>query len=355
MGRLHVERQVGGLAILVVALSLGFAARAAAAQPIADLRGEWAASATVGTTTYPQTLHITSEDFTTGQIGGIDVGADGATFTLVGQISGATVTMTISNASYQSNTTAAIIGTAPSLHLSGTFSDTNHSNGTFSANLSIQATITAPASAGSTATPATATISATADGQAATVTNPPPVDSGPANDLPLIALGVAAVLLLGLGVAAATGLVPGAGLGGSATGSGGGQADAQQIERAKIQQDARPSISPIQQDVPVRPAPTGTLDTGLDPAAGQAPAASGQQIERAKIQQDMRPSISPIQQDMRPSSPPIQDMRPSSPPIQQGIPPRPIRAGIPDTGPDLAGPAGASPDTAAPTDAPPTA
>jgi hypothetical protein len=282
MSRLRLARQVGGLAILVAALSLGLAARAAAAQPTADLRGEWAASAVVGSTTYLQTLHITSEDFTTGQIGGTDVGADGATFTLVGQISGASVTMTISNASYQSNTKATIVGAAPSLRLSGTFSDTNHSSGTFTASLSVPATISPPASAVPTVTPAIATSSATAAGQVATVTNTPPADSGPANELPLIAIGLAAVLLAGLGVAAATGLVPGVGSGGSATGSGAGQADAstgdapaptppQQIERWKIQQDMRPSIAPNQQDtsangsVPSRSSQDERRDAGGDP------------------------------------------------------------------------------------------
>src|ERR1035437_9813825 len=259
MSRLRLARQVGGLAILVAALSLCLAARATAAQPTADLRGDWEAVATVGSTTYQQTLHITSEDFTTGKIAGTDVGADGATFTLVGKITGTTVTMTISNASYQSNTTAVIVGTAPLLRLSGTFTDTNHGSGTFTASLSSPATISPPASAGSTITPAIATISATAAGQVATTTNTPPADSGPANELPLIAIGLAAVLLAGLGVAAATGLVPGIGPGGSATGSGAGQADAssgdasapaepQQTARWKIQQDVRPSIMPIQQD-----------------------------------------------------------------------------------------------------------
>jgi hypothetical protein len=305
MGRLRLDRRIGGLAILVAALSLCLAARTAAAQPIADLRGDWEAVATVGTTTFPQTLHITSEDFTTGQIGGTDVGSDGTTFTLAGQISGANVTMTISDASYQSNTKATIVGTTPSLRLSGTFSDTNHSSGTFAASLSVPATISSPATAGSavtpatagsTVTPATATIGATANSQVAPVSNPPPADSGPTNELPLplplIAIGLGAVLLAGLGIAAATGLVPGVGLGGSATGSGGGQAGAgtddastpapqQQTERWKIQQDVRPSISPMHQDTSAnRPAPSKNSiderrDAGGDPERGFGPAPTG--------------------------------------------------------------------------------
>jgi hypothetical protein len=280
MSRLRLARQVGGLAILVAALSLCLAARATAAQPTADLRGDWEAVATVGSTTYQQTLHITSQDFTTGQIAGTDVGADGATFTLVGMVSGTTVTMTISSASYQSNTTAVIIATGPSLRLSGTFTDTNHSSGTFTASSSIPATISPPASAVSTVTLATATISATAAGQVATVANTPPADSGPANELPLIAIGLAAVLLAGLGVAAATGLVPGIGLGGSATGSGAGQADAstgdasapaepQQIERWKIQQDMRTSTMPIQQDTSAnRPVRSRSIQDEMRDAGG---------------------------------------------------------------------------------------
>jgi hypothetical protein len=353
MGRVRLARQVGGLAILVAALSLCLAALVAAATPTADLRGEWAASAKVGSTTYAQTLHITTEDFTTGQVGGTDQGADGSTYTLAGQIVGATLTMTLSNATYQSNTSATILGTGGSLRLSGTFSDTNHNSGTFSASLSIPAT-SPPASALTTVTPAAATISATVDGQAATVTSTPPTDPGPANDLPLIAIGLAAVLVVGLGAAAATGRLPGVGLGGSGTGSGGGQADAStggaststpppQIERAKLQQDARTSIMPTLQDIPARPAPAGAPDAGLDPA-GQAPDTSGQQIERAKLQQDARTSIMPTLQD---------------------IPARPARAGAIDAGLDPAGQAGESPNTApsetigpasaVPIDAPPTA
>src|ERR1035437_9182889 len=151
MSRLRLARQVGGLAILVAALSLCLAARGAPAPPSPPPPGRLGAGApTVGSTTYQQTLHITSEDFTTGKIAGTDVGADGATFTLVGKITGTTVTMTISNASYQSNTTAVIVGTAPLLRLSGTFTDTNHGSGTFTASLSSPATISPPSSAGST-------------------------------------------------------------------------------------------------------------------------------------------------------------------------------------------------------------
>jgi hypothetical protein len=91
-----------------------------------------------------------------------------------------------------------------------------------------------------------------------------------------------------LGVAAATGLVPGVGSGGSATGSGAGQADAatgdasapaerQQTERWKIQQDVRPYIYEGQQDtsanrsVPSRSIQDERRDAGGDPERRSGP------------------------------------------------------------------------------------
>jgi hypothetical protein len=316
----HLAQQIGVFATLITALGFGLSLRAVAAQPPVDIRGQWALTTTVGTTKYPQTLDITSEDFASGQIQGTDTGSGGATFTVAGTVSGDTITMTISDASYRSNVKATITATSPTMSMSGTFSDSHNAKGTLIAYLTIPATTgTLPLSGSSVVPTATPGAEAPADTTAAVlpgVVAPP--DSGSTDNLPLVPIGVAALLLLGIGIAAATtGLLPGIpGLGGSATTTGGGQGETvadntagQQIERSKIMQDTRPSIMPSQQDVPMKPAQPDPL--GLP--GEQQPPTSGQQTERHSIMQDVRPSIMPIQQD-----PPVKFVPPSSGPATSG-------------------------------------
>ena len=99
------------LAVLVLVLTLGLAGcgstPSTASQPL-DIRGTWDMVAIAGTSQYPQTMHITSEDFTTGAVTGTDVGA-GLTFTVVGTISGGDVTFTTTNAGYTSHSKAAVL------------------------------------------------------------------------------------------------------------------------------------------------------------------------------------------------------------------------------------------------------
>ena len=296
--------QIGGLIFLIAVFSLTFLAQAAAAQPPVDIRGEWVTVATVAGTTYAQTLNITSEDLTSGQISGSDVGANGSFFTVTGTVSGNTLTMVISDVNYHSNTTATISGVSPTMKMTGTFSDSHNVNGTFSAQMTVPANFGPPAPSSSLATVVTTPNNPTTAGATSAIvpvgiTTPP--DANPTDNLPLLPLGLAALLLLGLGGAAAAGLVPGvSGLGGSSTTSGMGSSETvadnsagQQIERPRIMQDARPSIMTTQPAGPTKPTFPDPLtlpgDQGVPPA--------GQQTERWKIMQDQQPSIMPNQQD----------------------------------------------------------
>ena len=295
MNRTQLARIIGGLGILFAVLGFGLVAQVAAAGTPPDLRGDWAASTKSGTSTYPQTLHITSENFATGQISGTDTSPDGTSFVLTGQISGTSVTLSISNTSYQSTTHATIAGVAPALTLSGSFTDSDKRSGTLTASLTTPAAISPPTSAAASDTPAPgATLAASGATVAAIATNTSPADPGSPNELPLVALGAVALLAAGLGVAAYAGLVPG--IGGAASGSGAGEVgsgggSSQQTARPKIQQDTSTSIMPTMPDAPIRPASPG-LDPGLD-----SPAPERQQTERHMIMQDVRTSISPTMPD----------------------------------------------------------
>jgi hypothetical protein len=124
------------LAVLV--LSFGLAGCGSTAKEPFDIRGTWDMIAIAGTSQYPQTMQITSEDFTTGAVAGTDVGA-GLSFTVVGRVSGSDVTFTTANAGYTSHSKGTVgpIGSTMlpgnTLRMSGTFTDSNQTSGTFSA------------------------------------------------------------------------------------------------------------------------------------------------------------------------------------------------------------------------------
>jgi hypothetical protein len=298
-------RQISGLIFLIAVFSFTFSAWAAAAQPPVDIRGEWVTTATAAGTTYAQTLDITSEDLTNGQISGSDTGANGSFFTVTGTVLGNTLTMVISDVGYHSNSTATITGSSPSMQMTGTFADSHNINGTFSAQMTIPAVINPPLTSGSSVTlvapiaPSNNAVASTGVVAGVTTSTDP---NPPSDNLPLLPLGLAALLLLGLGGAAAAGLVPGvSGLGGSSATSGAGSSETvadnttgQQIERMKVMQDTRPDFMPSQPATPPKYTPadpfTSPADLGTPPA--------GQQTERAKIMQDQQTKIAPsIQQD----------------------------------------------------------
>jgi hypothetical protein len=108
------------------------AANQPAAGRFVDLRGSWDMLAIAGTSRYPQTLEIATENFSTGEITGIDIGA-GQTFTVVGTVVGATAKFTTTGGGYTSNAKATVSQAGGSLTMSGTFSDSNQNSGTFTA------------------------------------------------------------------------------------------------------------------------------------------------------------------------------------------------------------------------------
>jgi hypothetical protein len=123
------------LAAFVVALALGLtgcgSTPVTASKPV-DIRGTWDMVAIAGTSQYPQTMRITSEDFSTGALAGTDAGA-GLTFTVVGSITGADATFTTTNAGYTSHSKATVSRSGGTLTMSGTFTDSNKTSGTFTA------------------------------------------------------------------------------------------------------------------------------------------------------------------------------------------------------------------------------
>jgi hypothetical protein len=133
----HVLRR-----LLPLTLSLLFLALAAcgststastAPKTTLDIRGTWDEIATVGPAQYPQTLTITTEDMQAGTWKGNDVASNGQTFSVTGTISGSDVTFKTTDGSYVSNTKGKVTQTSASWRMSGTFTDSGHLSGTFSA------------------------------------------------------------------------------------------------------------------------------------------------------------------------------------------------------------------------------
>lgn len=81
---------------------------------------------------YPQTMDITTEDRSTGALAGTDVGA-GQTFTVTGTVSSTGTTFKTTGGGYTSNSTAKISGSGVALTMTGQFTDSNHTSGTFTA------------------------------------------------------------------------------------------------------------------------------------------------------------------------------------------------------------------------------
>lgn len=108
------------------------ASGAATSTKLTDLRGSWDEVAIVGTSQYPQTLTITSENFSTGALTGTDFG-DQKTFAVVGSISGTDVTFTTTAGTYTGHSRGTVAQSGGTLTMSGTFTDSNNSTGTFTA------------------------------------------------------------------------------------------------------------------------------------------------------------------------------------------------------------------------------
>ena len=118
-----------------------------AADPV-DMRGSWACVASVGSTRYPQTIKITSENFTTGRIAGTDVGG-GMTFRVTGTVTGNRFTMVVSKSGYTSRSSGTVRGTLPHLSFSGSFSDSNNARGPFTCKMTKAVATPKPSAAAS--------------------------------------------------------------------------------------------------------------------------------------------------------------------------------------------------------------
>jgi hypothetical protein len=116
------------LALLGTGLAVAISIPVAWADQFIDLRGSWNSVSTVGSAKYPQTIHITSEDFSTGVISGTDVGGPGV-FVVKGTTSGDRATFSTQYGAYKSIGTVTITGSGDSLTMTGTFTDTNGARG----------------------------------------------------------------------------------------------------------------------------------------------------------------------------------------------------------------------------------
>ena len=124
---------VGLLALLAIVAGLlggGASAASRAASSQIDLRGVWDAPSHVGTAAYPQQWHITKENLTTGAYSGVDTSSVGD-FSIVGTVSGNHLSATVSDSSYSAREQGTISSSQKSV--SGTFTDSNGTSGTFSA------------------------------------------------------------------------------------------------------------------------------------------------------------------------------------------------------------------------------
>ena len=225
------------LALLVLAGS------SSAASPV-DMRGSWACVSTVGSTRYPQTVRITSENFTTGQITGTDLGG-GVTYGVSGTVTGNRFTMHISGGGYSSTVNGTVTGVLPHLSFTSSFSDSNHTTGSFTGQMTAAVATPGPSAAASAAAEspiatAPGTLPAETPAPTDVASSAPTADPGASNDVALLGpgdsagaatagpampsetptpsdsnpfplpleLAVAAALAAGLG-AAALGLIPG--------------------------------------------------------------------------------------------------------------------------------------------------
>ena len=131
--RYGIGRAAAALAAIALALGqLACGPSAPAPAGALDVRGSWEMVAIADGSQYPQTLRIQSEDLTTGKFSGSDVGG-GATFLVTGSLSGAAATFLTTGGGYTSNATARISGSGLNATMAGTFTDSNHRSGTFTA------------------------------------------------------------------------------------------------------------------------------------------------------------------------------------------------------------------------------
>ena len=140
--------------VALVAGLLGGAADASTTRAAGqiDVRGVWDAPSHVGATSYPQQWHITSENLATGAYSGVDTSPVGS-FSLSGTVSGSRISTVASESGYTSHGVGTISGSGLALKVTGTFTDTNGTKGTY-----VATRLSAPSSKPPTSTtPATTT------------------------------------------------------------------------------------------------------------------------------------------------------------------------------------------------------
>jgi hypothetical protein len=127
-------------ALCVLALTLaacGSSSSPQVAKTTLDIRGTWDEVALVGPAQYPQTLHITTEDLFHGTWSGNDVSPNGQTFGVSGTIAGSNITFTTTASGYTSKSQGHVVTSGATWTMSGTFSDSGHLSGTYTATRAI--------------------------------------------------------------------------------------------------------------------------------------------------------------------------------------------------------------------------
>jgi len=121
----------GGLLAAAAAVVAALLAGSASASGTYDLRGVWNTFGTGGG--YSGTFTVSTMDLSTGAFSGT---GDGTAFALKGVETGSSVTYTQSQGSYVSTDKATVVRRGGVLEfVNGTFTDTNHNSGTFTATL----------------------------------------------------------------------------------------------------------------------------------------------------------------------------------------------------------------------------
>ena len=120
-------------ALVVACLALGgLTVGALGGNGPVDIRGVYDATSHVGAAAYPQTWHVTQENLTTGAFSGVDTSEVG-NFSIVGKVTGSSLTVTVSQGTYVSRGTATLTVSGGRVHMAGTFVDSNGTRGTFAA------------------------------------------------------------------------------------------------------------------------------------------------------------------------------------------------------------------------------
>lgn len=130
-GRFLGEALLAG-AMIAVLTGCGNSSSSPAPAGAIDLRGSWDMVAVAGGVNYPQTMHLTTEELSTGKFSGTDVGG-GVDFTVTGSVSGTSATFVTTSGGYTSNAKSTVSGSGAALTMTGTFTDTNGASGTFTA------------------------------------------------------------------------------------------------------------------------------------------------------------------------------------------------------------------------------